>query len=421
MESKVWAACAALVVVPWARAQEVECPPIGDVAALVRCATSRSDAVAKARGELLAARGRRTAAGQLVPSNPTLDVSLGRRSAESGGSDLDRGLEISQTVEIGGQRASRIAAADADEVAARAALAAAEREVIADVLSTVVAVDRARAFMRYATEETEAARTLAAVGAARVAQGVGSTLDADLALAARIEAERASARSDRDVRDAEARLTTVVSAPVRLVDGARLPPPWPPPHAVEALEREALERRAAVQTSRAQARAASARVELLRRQRIPDVTFGAFLRHEEFSDVVGGRVGAALPLFRRNQGEIAEAEGRLVQAQAEARQVEREVGLEVRAAFAAWEHAMAIARGVPPGTEERLGVALQRLHEAYSRGSLPLPVALASLREAISARRSLLDARAEALVSSFTLAKVAGVAPDVSAARGDER
>lgn len=421
MERKMWAACAALIVAPWARAEKPECPPVADVAALVRCATSRSDAVAKVRGELQAARGRRTAAGQLLPTNPALDVTLGRRRAESGGSELDRGLEISQTFEVGGQRGARIAAADAEEIAARGALAAAEREVVTDVLSAAVAVDRGRVFARYATEEAEAARALATASAARVARGLGSTLDADLALAARIEAERASARAERDLREAEARLMNAVSAPVRLADGARLPPAWSPPSGVEALQSAALERRAAVQNARAQARIASARVDLLRRERIPDVTFGAFLRHEEFSDVAGGRVGVSLPIFRRNQGEIAEAEGRVVQSEAEARQVEREVALELRAAYAAWDRAAAIAHAIPAGAEERLGVALQRLHEAYSRGSLPLPVALASLREAIAARRSLLDARAEALVSSFTLAKLAGIAPDVAAPGGDER
>lgn len=417
---KMWAACAALIVVPWARAQEPECPPVGDVVALVHCALSRSDSVARARGELQAALGRRTSAGQLLRANPTLDVMLGRRNAQAGGSDLDRGVELSQSVEIGGQRGSRVAATDAEDAAARAALAAAEREVVLDVLAAAVVLDRSRILARYAGEEVEAARRLEAVSAARVTQGVGSTLDADLALASRIEAERASAHADRDTREAEAHVITVVSAPVRLADGARLPSAWSPLRALEVLEQDALERRAAVQTARAQARGASARVDLLRRERIPDVTFGVFLRHEEFSDVVGGRIGVALPLFRRNQGEIAEAEGRLLQAEVAVRQAEREARLEVQAAYAAWERASAIARGIPQGTEERLGSSMQRLRDAYARGTVSLPVALTSLREAFAARRSLLDARAEALASSFTLAKVAGAALDVSSLRGEK-
>jgi cobalt-zinc-cadmium efflux system outer membrane protein len=421
VEKKMWAACAALVVVPWARAEEPDCPPVADVPALVRCALSRSDSVAKSRGELQAALGRRVSAGQLLPSNPALDVSLGRRRAESGRSDLDRGVELSQAIELGGQRGARIAGADVEEIAARAVLAAAEREVVADVLSSVIAVDRGRAFARHAAEEAQAARRLEAVSAGRVAQGVGSALDADLALAARVEAERASARADRDAREAEALLVTVVGEAVRLADGARLPSPWVPSRSVDAMEHDALERRAAVQVARAQARAGSARVDLLRRERVPDVTFGVFLRHEEFSDVVGGRIGVALPLFRRNQGAIAEAEGRVVEAEAALRRAEREARLELRTAYARWERTRDIARGIPQGTDERLGAALQRLQDAYARGSVPLPGALSSIREVIAARRSVLDARAEALVSSFELAKVAGAALDVSVSRGDER
>ena len=81
-----------------------QCPSAADAVGLVKCALSRSEAVVLARREVEAIRGRRLTAGQILPANPAIEVGVGRRRTDSGLVDIDRGVDLSQQIEIGGQR-----------------------------------------------------------------------------------------------------------------------------------------------------------------------------------------------------------------------------------------------------------------------------------------------------------------------------
>ncbi len=126
--------------------------------------------------------------------------------------------------------------------------------------------------------------------------------------------------------------------------------------------------------------------------------------------MLAARLSIPLPLFRRNQGEIAEQQARVSQADATARQTELRARLEVRAAYAAWQRAAETVKQIEPGLEDRLREDARALSDAYARGAVPLPTALSSLREAQGARRDLVSARIEAVLTSFQLARVAGYA-----------
>jgi len=204
---------------------------------------------------------------------------------------------------------------------------------------------------------------------------------------------------------------------VKLVASAPLPPPFQAAAALGALEDHAVAHRREALSVRAEAQAGRAREELLRRERIPDVTVSAGVRHEEFSNVLAARVSVPIPLVRRNQGEIAEQQARVGQADTASRQVELRVRLEVRAAFAAWQRATETVKQMEPGLEERLRADTNSLREAYARGTLSLTNVLASLREVQGARRNLVEIRVEAVLTSIQLALVAGyaVAPEAGA------
>jgi cobalt-zinc-cadmium efflux system outer membrane protein len=171
-----------------------------------------------------------------------------------------------------------------------------------------------------------------------------------------------------------------------------------------------------VRQARAEAQAGSGRLQLLRRERIPDVTIGANLRHEEFSDVAGFRLSLPLPLFRRNQGEILEQQALVARAGVAERQARLRVALEARSAHAAWTRARALARQISPDLERRLAGDARALREAYERGTMPLVTALAALREVYGARRTVADGRAEATLATLELltATAGTVTPEVS-------
>jgi cobalt-zinc-cadmium efflux system outer membrane protein len=171
------------------------------------------------------------------------------------------------------------------------------------------------------------------------------------------------------------------------------------------LERQALAHRQAVQGPLAQVREAKSRLDLLHRERIPDLTLAAVYKHEELADVFGGRVSIPLPFFRRNQGAIVEQQARIDQSEATASQAELRVRLEVRTTYQAWQRALAVSAQIPAEMEARLSADVEALRNAYGRGAMPLIGVLASLRETFAARRTLVDAKTDALVASFELAR----------------
>src|SRR3954447_16117506 len=150
-----------------AQAVDAPCPPTAAVAVLIRCAQANSEQVSRARAELDAARARRDVAGRLLPANPTIEVGVGRRQSQDGSTDIDRGVELSQTVEIGGQRGARISAADADLRAAAAIAAASARLIAAEVLSAAAQVVRARRGLALVRDQGEVAERLVRVSHAR--------------------------------------------------------------------------------------------------------------------------------------------------------------------------------------------------------------------------------------------------------------
>ena len=403
------AALAAIAVVADVHAQEVSCPPVADLMTLVRCAQRSSEVVVRARTELDAAQARRDIASRVLPANPSLEVGAGYRTIEGGATDIDRSIELSQQIEIGGQRGARIDAAEAELRAARASADAAERLVAADVVAAAARVVQDRQALSLVREQRDAAERLAEVSRARTRQGVAAPFESELAEAARIQALREERAAALDLSEAEGRLAAAVGADVQLATAASLPAVSQPQFAVAEMERNAIERQPEVIAAQSEIKAAQARAALLRRERIPDVTIVAGYKHEEQADVFGGRVSIPLPLFRRNQGEIAEQEARTTQATVRARQTELRVRLAVRAAYGSWQRAQDAVEGISGDLENRLRADVESLRQAYERGTLQLPLVLASMREVQAARRTVLDARTEAVLASIELARVAAL------------
>src|SRR5205823_5179743 len=266
------------------------CPSTGGIAVLIRCAQANSDQISRTRAELDAARARRDIADRLLPANPIFDLGVGRRQTQDGSTDVDRGVELSQTLEIGGQRGARVSAADADLRAAAAVAEASARVIATEVLSAAAQVVRARRGLALVHDQGEVAERLVQVSHARANKGVGAPLETELAEAARVQALRDERIAAQDLFEAEARLVRAVGSDVGLapdVDVGPLDLSLPP---LQTLEERALASRPELVSARGAVESSAARTDLLRRERVPDVTLGAGARHEEFSNVISAKL-----------------------------------------------------------------------------------------------------------------------------------
>lgn len=407
----LWAA----LLAPPAWAEPPPCQGPLDRQAVVRCAVEVDPSLAGAQAEADAAQARVDEARVLLPSNPQLGLSLGRRSAPDNDPALNWALTLAQTIEVGGQRGLRIEEAEHQRLGSQARSRGARRASQALVLITFF--EAVSALERVALSERLAAlaEVMTAVQEASAGLGLGAPIDGEVAyaagaqlLAARIRA-RAAAESKRAAL--ALRLGQDPSARPALSDDLRPLPisTAPLPALLEAAARHHQE----LDALDAEWRAAQARVALLERARIPALTLSAFAQTDGFDETFfGGGLSLPVPLpeplGHSQASEIAVAEAEARRAEANLLLARQNVQLQVieRAeALQACAQTMAL---YPPERVRRAEALLLALAEELRAGRLKVQEALASERALLELLEGHLDARRDLAVASVELAYAIG-------------
>lgn len=363
----------------------------------VAAALARSPAL---RG---AAASRQTTQAEAIgaPLRPNPDASvvvenfggLGGRGDLRGARGVETTVGLSQRIEIGGQRAARIAAAARsgdvailDYEGARLDLA---RDVVAalaeaEAASRLVGVERERA--RLAGETLRAAR-------ARVEAGREPLLQAQRAEVVRAGAEIAVERTRRELDQALANLAVLIGAPgVELASRQPWfedvgPAPRPPLPADPLARLSANPDFARLEAAVAQGNAA---LILQRANAVPDVTLQGYVRRFQESRETAFVAGASIPLpiNDRNQGGIARARAELLRAEAEAERGRRSLAASLVAAEQrqdlAWRSVQTLRRDALPAAEGAARLALI----GFAEGKF-------NFLEVLDAQRALSDTRAQ--------------------------
>jgi outer membrane protein, heavy metal efflux system len=416
-----------------ARAAGVDCAGPFDAAAAVRCALARSPEVRGARDELAALSGRRVAAGVWLPSNPQVAATAAQRrgSGDAGtarGPVLNWSATLSQELEIGGQRGARLQVVEAEEAAQGRRVAVVEQDVAAQALSAYFEAVAAGEALRLAEELAEAGRLLASAAEGRAREALLSGVDADVATA---EAARLGLlRLEAERRSAVARTTLgVVTGGDTAVDvvGALEPPAWLGPLGAgsdAALETDAIRLRGEVAASEMERQALQRQVTLLRRERIPNLTFSTFVQRDAFAERVAG-VGLSVPvpipapIGRTRAGEIAESGARARAAESSVQLVRRRVRLEAAAALAAFRATQGALALYGQPLLSRARADLAALREAMTSRQLTLREGLMAQRSLIELLQGSIEARLGYAEASVELRRVAGrsLIPDAGGRR----
>src|SRR5262245_33588495 len=365
----------------------------------LRAAEQASPLVRRARAEREAVAAREVGASLLMPTNPVVAGGAGpRREGPPANAINERGLQyfahLEQTVESGGQRGARrevvsraLRTADLRIEVARAETRA---RVRAAYVGTQLALERVEAA---AAREALVAKLLDAVRA-RVAGGASSNVDLELARLERGSAARARIDATLAAADALARLRLLVGRPTAQkleLDGKALPP------AQRAAALDDLLARAQAQRAELAALASGvdeidADIVRLRREAIPSPTLFVEVQRDLPGQIfLGGGLGVPLPIFRRNQGELALARADRSRVQEERTLVERDVALEVERAYQAEaaqrEMTQLLDREVLPAADS----AVTLMTEGWRAGKFDLFRLLQTSRDASDARRLYLE------------------------------
>lgn len=382
----------------------------------LRAAEQASPLVRRARAEREAVAAREVGASLVMPTNPIVVGGAGpRREGPPANVVSERGLQyfahLEQTVEVGGQRGARrevvsraLRTADLRIEVARAETRA---RVRAAYVGTQLALERVEAA---AQREALVGKLLEAVRA-RVAGGASSNVDLELARLERGSAARARIDATLAAADALARLRLLLGLPTAQkleLDGKALPPRLRGAVLPDLLAR-AQAQRAELAALASGVDEIDADIVRLRREAIPSPTLFVEVQRDLPGQIfVGGGLGVPLPVWRRNQGELALARADRSRVQEERTLVERDVALEVERAYQAEaaqrEMTQVLDSEVLPAAES----AVTLMTEGWRAGKFDLFRLLQTSRDASDARRLYLETLGLLWESSIALDRAVG-------------
>ena len=365
-------------------------------------AEARSPAIIAARAEVQAAEARIRQSG--FRSNPELSVEVENflgTGELSGFRGTETTVAVNQRLDLGGRRQARVGLARAELAAAQLRLAIARADLAQQVRDQFARAVTARERLRLAQENEELARELARIAGILVDAGREPPLRALRArsAAAQAAAELEAARAEEAASRGLLASLFGVSSPPEAVVGALLdlqPQTVDPEQSLEVRLADA-ERLIAE---------ASLRQEQVARRLDPAVGLG--VRHvRETGDValVGG-VSMPLPIFDRNQGNIAAARSNVLAA--EARRASAAASVRVRGQNAIANVAAAEARvealeraAIPEAAE-----ALRLTQLSYQEGRASLLELLDAQEAYRNAQAALIDARLALALATAELGRI---------------
>jgi outer membrane protein, heavy metal efflux system len=350
---------------------------------LIELGASRRADLLAARQRLAIAEGRLRQA-RLRP-NPTLEAEYGSPRFLGGEAESELSVGVSQVFELGGKRSKRAAVAELELNQIRAEVAALERQLAAGIRASYANALAAARQLDVLEKLLVANLEIVRVTEARLNEGDVAPLDANLV---RVEADRLKiqaiqARSELETSLLE--LKTLIGADVAesllLAPQAERPPRLD--LGLNELTELALKERADLQAARLGEQIGAARIDLARAAAVPNVEGSVkYTRNKEITDLppaFGGNVikrdneltfgvSIDIPVFNRNQGEIASATGERLQAERQREFLEATIRRDVAVAYrkyrAAAESLVIYSTQILPRAEANL----QSVRAAYGFG-----------------------------------------------------
>lgn len=338
---------------------------------LVEAGFSRRADLLAARQRLAIAEGRLIQAG--LRPNPELEAEYGSARFLAGEAESELDVGVSQVFETGGKRRKRVAVARLDLERTRAEVLALERQFAAEIRAAyaraVAAGNQLDALERLILLNEELVR----VTNERLKEGDVAPLELGLVS---VESDRLRAQVARTRADLESEIISLRAlAGFETTDVLRIAPlPDRPPRLdlnVAELTDIALRERPDLQAARLGEELGSARIRLAESQAVPNVAASVrYTRENSVIDIEGigdvfdkdnvltFGVAVEIPIFNRNQGEIASAVGERTEAVRQREFLEamirRDVALAYRRYRAAAEAIVLYATRILPQSQKNV-------------------------------------------------------------------
>ena len=366
-------------------------------------AEARSPAIIAARARVDASEARIRQAG--FRSNPELSVEvenfLGTGDL-AGFQGTETTIAVNQRLDLGGRRRSRVAAARADLLVEQLRLAIARADLAQAVRQQFAQAVTARERLRIATENEAIARELARVAGILVQEGREPPLRGTRArsAAAQATAELEAARAEERASRATLASLFGVTDPLESVTGSLLdlePGTINPESSLEVRLAEAERLRAEAGVGR----------EISESRLDPAVGLG--VRHVAETGDIGlvGGVSLPIPIFDRNQGNIAAARADVRAADANLASVTASARVRASNAIINVEAAQARVEALERSAVPEAAEALRLTELSYREGRASLLELLDAQNAYRAAQLALVEARLAQALATAELGRVA--------------
>jgi len=378
---------------------------------LVSCALSASLLVRSEQKNEEALRGRRTAAGSVLPSNPLLALSGAKREAKGTEPTATNWYAtLSQELEIAGQRGARVDAADLELGAQSKTTLLRKRETAAQAFRLYFDSVAARELQALMDDLFRASERMATVSRARADKGLSAPLEADLAEALSFRGLQRKAEADRGLLSAEANLSSLLGrddTQLQAVEGSLVPLVIP-----DAGDEHG--KRLEVAIAEDQRKANEARARAFRRSRVPNPTLSVFAQNDGYNERVYG-LGLSFPIplpspvGRTFAGEIAESEALAQRAEINRQGVLREVKLDRVTAYASYRSHKQLVENLSAERVKRAKGSLRDLSTEIESGRLAVKDALLAQQTLIDLLEADITERRALCIASVEVAQALGL------------
>ncbi len=350
--------------------------------------------------------------------NPVVTVNVMRPDAplvDTGIAVNEAAIRTDYVIEGGGKRERRIEQATLARSVAELQLLDTTRKLVLDIETAFGDVQLAKLNLALARENLDALNNVVAVNVERVRTG-------DLAQVELARSRLAAQQFENDVEQQSAKLDVARSRLATLlgrrstdaldVTGDLRRDREPLDHAV--LQAQALEMRPDLRAARADQARSVADLRLQLANGKIDYTVSGEYHRQEGGGLTGNNYGlfvsVPLPIFNRNQGEVARARTQQMQLDTKTRALEADVAAELDQAFTEYTSARRIVERIETGMLVQARDVRATMEYSYRRGEASLVEFLDAVRAFNDTSRSYNEARADYARSLYALDAISGKA-----------
>jgi cobalt-zinc-cadmium efflux system outer membrane protein len=349
--------------------------------------------------------------------NPVVTASFMRPDAvlvDAGISPFEQVFRTDYVIERGGKRDRRVDQASVAKSVAELQLLNTTRNLVLDVEGAFTDVQLAKLNLALAQDNLRAFNNVVQVNAERVRTGDLSQVELSRSRLAALQFQNDVRQQETKWRVARNRLSTLIG---RGPNGEALDVAGDlrkdvEPIDLETLRRQALASRPDLRAVRADQARSIADLRLQLANGRIDFTVSGEYHRQEGAAVRGNSYGvflsAPLPIFNRNQGEIARAQAQQEQLQTKVRAVETEVSSEVANAYAEYSTARDIVEAIEGQMLTQAQSVRTTTEYSYRRGEASFVEFLDAVRAFNETMQSYNEARAGFARSLYTIESISG-------------